>query len=287
MKHTKILTFLICLISIFSFNACQDSNATTEEQQTIQQISTDKETIISSFQNIIDSNKVSGSILIYDVEKKEYYSNDFKHSTTGFLPASTFKVPNSMIGLETGVLEGENHLFKWDGKPRRMKQWEADLTLAEAYKVSCVDCYQEVARKIGTKRMNEYLKKFEYGNMEIIDSMIDIFWLEGDFKISQKQQIQFLQRFYNKELPISENTYAIMRRIMVVDKNEDYILSGKTGWAIRNDNNIGWFVGFLQKDNKLYYVATNITPLDQNNTADFHKIRLRVALEAFEELSIL
>lgn len=287
MKIKLNLLQLCCTLVVLLFSSCQEPTAETQQSQKILEDVVLNETLVESFQNIIDSNNVSGSILIYDVEKETYFSNDFERAGTGFLPASTFKVPNSMIGLETGILKDENHLFKWDGEPRRLKQWNADLTLAEAYQVSCVDCYQEVARAIGAKRMNEYLKKFEYGNMEVADSMIDMFWLEGDFEISQKQQITFLKRFYNKSLPISAKTDSIMRKIMVLDDNEDYKLSGKTGWAVRNGNNIGWFIGFIEKDGKVYYIATNITPLDQNSTKDFARIRVGVGLEAFEQLSIL
>jgi len=275
---------LFCLPILFS---CQQKSKISKQTETQQQVVSTNETVVDTFQNIIDSNYLSGSILIYDAQKKEYFSNDFERAATGFLPASTFKIINSMIGFEIGVLKDENHLFKWDGSPRRLKNWEADLTLAEAYKVSCVPCYQEVARAIGTKQMNEYLKKLDYGNVEIADSMIDVFWLEGDFKISQKQQIDFLKRFYNKELPISESTFETMRKVMMLDENEAYTLSGKTGWAIRKGNNIGWFVGFVEKEGNVFYVATNITPLNQNKTDDFARIRSSIALKALADLGIL
>lgn len=287
MELSQINILTICLTGCLIASACQESTRTEEEVRVESVTKMSKEILNSDFQKIIDINELAGSILIYDDQNNTFYSNDFERASTGFLPASTFKVPNSMIGLETGVLEDENHLFEWDGQPRRLKNWEADLTLAEAYQYSCVPCYQEVARSIGTKKMNAYLKKFDYGNGEVTDSMIDMFWLEGEFKISQKQQIYFLKRFYNKELPISEKTDRIMRQIMVVDENEDYKLSGKTGWAIRNGNNIGWFVGFLEKQNRIYYIATNVTPLDQADTNDFAKIRLRIALDAMHALNIL
>lgn len=290
MKYQNFLLLITTLLLGISFSSCDSTTAETNQQSVSQEEIQEvliKENLVEVFQNIVDSNQVIGSILIYDAQKNEYFSNDFERAETGFLPASTFKVPNSMIGLETGILEGENHLFKWDGEPRRMNIWEKDLTLAEAYKASCVPCYQEIARKVGTKRMNEHLKKFEYGNMEIADSMIDIFWLEGEFKISQKQQIDFLKRFYNESLSITEKTYATMRKIMIIDENEEYTLSGKTGWAIRNGNNIGWFIGFVEKDDKVYYMATNVMPLDQENTNDFARIRLRIGLDALEQLSIL
>jgi beta-lactamase class D len=283
-KRNQIFLIIFCLPIIFS---CQQKTGTSKQNETQEQVVTTTETIIKSFQNILDRNNVSGSILIYDAQKNEYFSNDFVHAATGFLPASTFKIINSIIGLETGVLNDESHLFKWDKRPRMLECWEADLSLAEAYKVSCVPCYQEVARAIGTKKMNEYLKKLDYGNMEIADSMIDIFWLEGDFKISQKEQIDFLKRLYNKELPISDKTFNIMQQIMVIDDNQIYKLSGKTGWGIRQGNNIGWFVGFVEKNENVYYVATNITPLNQNETDAFAQVRLSISLKALAELGVL
>ncbi len=271
--------------AVFMLQSCESKQT---EEQIVQQENPIKETVVDSFQHIINSNQVSGSILIYDVQKSEYFSNDFERTEIGFLPASTFKIPNSIIGLETGVLKDEKHLFKWDGKPRRLKQWEADLTLAQAYEVSCVDCYQEVARTIGIERMNDYLKKFDYGNMEVVDSMLDLFWLEGDFKITQKQQIDFLKRFYDKKLPISDRTYNIMRhKIMVLDDNEAYKLSGKTGWAILDGHNLGWFVGFVEVADNIYYFATNVTPIDQNATDNFAKVRIQITLRALEALAIL
>lgn len=280
---SQLFALLSCLSILYS---CQQEKAASEQQKIEEQeVVKSNEIVMETFQMIVDSNQVSGSILIYDSKNDTYYSNDFERAATEFLPASTFKVTNSIIGLETGVLKDRNHLFKWDGEPRRLKNWEADLTLAEAYKASCVPCYQEVARTIGTERMNEYLKKLDYGNMEIADSMIDIFWLEGEFKISQKQQIDFLKRFYNKELPISDRTFDIMRKLMVLDENENYTLSGKTGWAILNDNNIGWFIGFVEKGDNVYYMATNVTSLNQNETGNFAQVRLQIGLEALKSLN--
>lgn len=289
MKFQPFLSVVLFFVGIV-FHSCEEASTTTTNHSVVNQERPAiliKENFVKEFQDIIDSNQVAGSILIYDAQKNEYYSNDFERTEQGFLPASTFKIVNSMIGLETGVLEDENHLFKWDKTPRRLKAWESDLTLSEAYKVSCVPCYQEVARNIGVKRMNAHLKKFNYGNMEVADSMIDLFWLEGDFRITQKQQIDFLKRFYNKLLPISDRTFDIMRNeIMVIDDNESYKLSGKTGWAIRDGNNVGWFVGFVEKEDNIYYLATNVTPLNQSQTNDFARIRLQIGLDAMRQLAI-
>ena len=79
----------------------------------------------------------------------------------------------------------------------------------------------------------------------------------------------------------------LKEKIMFLDENEDYKLSGKTGWAIRNGNNLGWFVGFVEKGDNIYYVATNVTPLNEGNTEGFAQVRLKIALKALENLGIL
>ncbi|MFK7903508.1 MAG: penicillin-binding transpeptidase domain-containing protein, partial [Chitinophagales bacterium] len=103
----------------------------------------------------------------------------------------------------------------------------------------------------------------------------------------QFQQISFLNRFYHSQLPITERTQTIMKRLMVIDENEQYKLSGKTGWAIRNDNNIGWFVGYLESKGKVYFFATNVTPNETFNMNLFPKIRSEVTMSGFEALGII
>lgn len=134
--------------------SCTDKKTTSDKVE--KQEKTEKITE-SEFQTIIDSSNVEGSILIYDFTENKYYSNNFEWANKGRLPASTFKIPNSIIALETNVVKDDSTLLKWDGKKRRLKNWEQDLTLKEAFHFSCVPCYQEIAQKIGVKRMNEYL----------------------------------------------------------------------------------------------------------------------------------
>jgi beta-lactamase class D len=241
----------------------------------------------SDFQNIIDSADVTGSILIYDQQNNTYWSNDFARCDSGFLPASTFKIPNSIIALETGVVKNDSTLFKWNGEKRRLPAWEQDLTFADAFRVSCVPCYQEIARKIGPARMNEYLNKMKYGNMIVDSSDIDEFWLEGNSRISMNQQLDFIARFYNYQLPVSDRTRDILKRMMVIENNGKYIFSGKTGWSIRNGNNNGWFVGYLETKGTVYFIVTNIEPREAFNMDHFPKIRTEISLEAFKKLKVI
>lgn len=245
------------------------------------------ETVVPEFQTILDSAKVSGSILIFDLNNNHYHSNDFKWAKQGHLPASTFKITNSMIALETGVVENDSTLFPWDGEPRRMEAWEQDLILKEAFHFSCVPCYQEIARKIGTERMNEYLDKLEYGEMQVDSSNIDLFWLQGASRISQFQQVDFLKRFYQSELPISDQTENIMKRMMVIEENEEFTLTGKTGWSTTDNVHNTWFVGYIENQKKTYFFATNIEPTEQFDMRLLPSTRKTVTMEALRQLEIL
>lgn len=289
----------ILIYFLFTFAACTSSPSNTNQptpssiKEKTEKTTTSKDNIHRkaepAFQQILDSADMIGSILIYNVAANTYHSNNFDRCDKGFLPASTYKIPNSIVALETGVVWNDSTLFKWDGKKRRLKIWEQDLIFRDAFHFSCVPCYQEIARKIGVKRMKEHLQKFNYanGNILVDSSNIDLFWLEGDSKITQFQQIDFISRFYHSELPITEKTESIMKRLMVIDENDSYKLSGKTGWSIRNDNNVGWFVGYLETKGKTYFFATNVEPNGNFNMKLFPKIRSEVTLKGFEALGIL
>lgn len=248
---------------------------------------TEREIVVPEFQTIIDSAHVDGAILIYDLEEHKYHSNDFGWAKKGKLPASTFKIIHSMIALETGVVENDSTLFKWDGEKRRLRNWEQDLAFRDAFHFSCVPCYQEIARKIGVHRMTEYLDRFEYGDMKIDSGNIDLFWLEGESQISPFQQIDFLKRFYQSELQISKRIEVIMKRMMIMEDKDDYALSGKTGWSISNGNNNGWFVGYIEHRNKTYFFATNVEPQAQFDMDRFPMIRKDVTLKAFKQMGII
>lgn len=248
-------------------------------------LSEEKEVVSEAFQSIIDSSLIKGSVLIYDASKSTYYSNDFKWAKSAFIPASTFKIANSINALENEIVENDSSMFYWDGEPKYLKSWEQDMNFYQAYQRSCVPCYQEIARKTGADKMHATLNKIGYPGMVFDSTTVDNFWLEGDSKISQFEQINFLRRLDNKELPISEHSYEIMNKIMVLDQTEDYTLYGKTGWAVQQENNIGWFVGYAKTKDNTYFLATNVAPAEAFNMDNFGRIRMEVCLKALEELT--
>ena len=241
-----------------------------------------KKVIQPQFQTLLDSNLLDGAILIFDHHAQIYYSNDFKWSKRGFLPASTFKIPNSIIALETGVVENENTLLLWDGNDHWLDIWEQDLQFKQAFHYSCVPCYQEIARKVGRTRMEEYLSRLDFG--EIVVDSIDHFWLQGQSRISPEQQIDFLKRLYFSELEISSRTDSILKNMIVIEEKNGYRLSGKTGWSVQGGENNGWFVGYLEKEEQLFFLATNVSPKSEFDMEGFANIRLKITMEALGKI---
>lgn len=228
---------------------------------------------------------VKGSFLLYNLKKDQYIQYDPQRCQTRFIPASTFKIPNSLIGLETGVITGKDFTLKWDGVDRGNTNWNRDHNLKSAFHYSAVWYYQEIARRIGEKRMQEYLDKLNYGNRNIAGE-IDKFWLTGELRISQEEQIDFIKKLYLNQLPVSKRSMDIVKDIMVLQDTLGQTLRGKTGWATFPDQNIGWFVGYLEEKDNAYFFATNLEA-GQPAPEKFIESRRKITENILRELKLL
>lgn len=213
------------------------------------------------WQHFFDSAGVKGCFLLYDAKAAQYQAYNPERCEVPFLPASTFKIPNSIIGLETGVIPDAEYVIKWDGVKRSREEWNRDHTLRSAIAVSCVQYYQELARRVGAKRMKSLLDTLQYGNANIGDK-IDSFWLRGRLRITCFEQIDFLRRFQAETLPVSKRSMGIVKDIMRLDSTDKYVLRAKTGWT--DTQHVGWFVGWVETKDNTYFFACNIEMPDNN-----------------------
>lgn len=242
-----------------------------------------KKVELESFEDLVQKSKLKGGVLIYDVASDTYYSNNFEWAERGFIPASTFKIPNSINAIENGLVQDEHTMFYWDGVKRR-KSWDKDMEFLEAFRVSCVPCYQQIARKTGYERMQAALQKLNYPGMVFKPEELDQFWLSGASKISQMQQIDFIKRLVEKKLPIKEKTVELMSKLMYNERHEGYELYGKTGWATNEGTEIGWFVGYAVGKDQIYYFATNLQPAEGFDMDDFPAIRKSLSIAALDQI---
>lgn len=177
-------------------------------------------------------------------EAVHYYNKD--RCLERFSPASTFKIFNSLIALETAIAPDEQLLIKWDSVQRPIADWNRNLTMREAFKASAVPYYQELARRIGPDYMQHYLDTANYGNKSI-GGGIDTFWLNDSLQISADEQVGLMKKLYFNELPFSERTQRIVKSMMLQEDNAQYKLYYKTGWAQLAQKETLWVVGFIEK----------------------------------------
>ncbi len=201
---------------------------------------------------------VPGAFVLYDVAGDRYITVNGKRAETRYLPASTFKIANSLIALETGVVKDENEIIPYGGKPQRMKQWEKDMSIRDAIVISNVPIYQELARRIGLPRYREWLEKLNYGNREP-GSNVETFWLSGPLQISAVEQARFVAALAQQKLPVSARAQTIVRDIIKVEVKNGRILYGKTGWGgIDGQQQIGWWTGWVDDGGKISAFALNL-----------------------------
>lgn len=237
------------------------------------------------FRKFFDEFSVQGSFVLYNLTQNEYICYNKAQLDSSFIPASTFKIFNSLVGIETGVIPDENYTMKWDGKKRSNEVWNKDQDLISAYKNSAYWYYQELARKVGEEKMKYYINNAAYGNMDISGG-IDQFWLKGNLRITPLEQIDMLKQLHENKLPFSERTFLIVKKVMVEEDTLGYILRAKTGWGEQNNMDIGWYIGYIEKDSNLYFFATCV---QCTNTANpyFAKSRKLITRKILANLGII
>jgi beta-lactamase class D len=211
----------------------------------------------------------TGTFVGYKVDDYLIIASDKVRSGEAKLPASTFKIPNSIIALETGVVDDpDKDVFKWDGVTRSIEPWNKDHTLRSAIAVSAVPVYQEIARRVGAERMQKYLDLFDYGNRDI-GGGIDQFWLTGNLRIDPIQQIDFVDRLRRGVLPVSKRSQELTRDILTVTKVGDATIRAKSGLlgAEAGKPSLGWMVGWVEKGSQQTVFAMNMDCKEQSHIA--------------------
>jgi beta-lactamase class D len=162
-------------------------------------------------------------------------------------PCSTFKIPNALIGLQTGVVSGPGDLKKWDGKERSRAANNRDHTLQSAIKESIVWYFQALARDVGEDRMADWLQKLDYGNQDISGG-VDRFWLASSLRIDAYQQMEMIKSLWHGTLPFDPSNQQFLRDMLVQDSDLNGVLHGKTG-SCPGVPDHGWFIGWVDWSN--------------------------------------
>ncbi|CAN5469934.1 OXA-48 family carbapenem-hydrolyzing class D beta-lactamase OXA-54 [soil metagenome] len=261
----RILPSLTIIISFLLVAGCKNNNVTVED----------------SFKKYFDDNKVTGCFGLWDNAQNQFtIYNLQRFRDSAYLPASTFKIFNSLAALSTGRIFSDTVIVPWDRVVRlspggdTMDAWNKDMNMREAFEVSNVGFYQEMARRVGRDTMQHLLDSVKYGNHKM-GGAVDSFWLNNSLKITADEELGFVKRLFFKQLPFQNRDQEIVKDLMIREKTDKYILAYKTGWGTKeNGSQLGWIVGWIEENMHVYFFSLNVESTDKN--IDMKTVRLNI-----------
>lgn len=268
-KILSFLSFIFNAVFVISLFSC----------------SVNKAKIDNRLKKYFDAKNVDGCFTMLNNADGKITVYNMGLDTMRLTPASTFKIANALIGLQTGIITNDSMVIKWDGIKRKNIEWNKDLNLRDAFKLSAVPWFQELARRIGKDTMQQWIDTLAYGNTNT-DGPVDSFWLNNQLKISPDEQLGFLKRLYFDQLPFRKTVQQNLRDMMLQEDNTLYKLSYKTGWGTdEQKNNIGWLVGWIEENRHVYFFVTLVKYPDAD--IDMKSVRLNITKDILKELGFL
>jgi beta-lactamase class D len=240
----------------------------------------------NSLKKYFDQNKVTGCFGLFDNGQGRFTVYNLpRYSDSAYLPASTFKIVNSLIGVETGIVKDTNTVILWNSVPSRRAECNRNMTMWDAFRLSCVNWYQQLARRIGKPTMQHWLDTMgyarRYDTFKIKDN-IDTFWLDNTAKVTADEQLGLVKKLYFDQLPFQKRTQRIVRSMMLFENNSNYRLSYKTGWGNReNGNSLGWIIGWIEENKHPYFFVLQIETPDKN--ADIATVRMNMLKDILKQ----
>lgn len=269
-------TVTICILALFFFASCSTNNVEID----------------NSLKKYFDENKVEGCFALMDNATGKFtVYNMSRYFDSSYLPASTFKIINSLVGLQTGRIKNDSMVIKWDSVVRWVPEWNQDLSMYRAFRASSVYYYQEVARRIGKETMQNWLDTLKYGAKSkkekvVIRTAIDSFWLDNSIKITPDQQLGIVKQLYFDQLPFFKIYQEMVKKAMLFEDNANYRLGYKTGWGFsENGHAIGWVVGWIEENSHPYFFVLNIESPDRD--FDMWTVRMKMLKDILKQLGFM
>lgn len=243
---------------------------------------------VRRFGSFFEKCRVTGSATIFDLRNQQWIYSDPADAARQTLPASTFKIFNLLVALETGTIRDENELFRWKGavdtarygyRPETYK----DLTVKEAFTISAVWVFLELAERIGKEKYSYYMKLCHYGNADTSGPGTD-FWNFGPMAISPVEQVRFMVGLHEESLPFSKRSMEIVKKVLVTEQAGNYTIHAKTGWFRTEDTDTGWWTGWLESKGNTWFFATRISKKRSDANPGFSNCRKDITRSILREL---
>ncbi len=200
----------------------------------------------------------NGSFVLYDATEDSWQIYNKEYATTRISPASTFKIYSALFSLETGIITPEQSLIPWNGQNYKYDLWNADQTLETAMQNSVTWYFQALDQQATLSSIKKYVQEIGYGN-QLVEGDVSSYWINSSLKISPIEQVEMLKKLYYNQLGFSSNNIKAVKDSICLYSTEQGSISGKTGTEeVNGQNTSGWFIGYMEQDNHIYFFATNI-----------------------------
>ncbi len=220
--------------------------------------------IDDSLKQYFDARGAKGTFGMFDNSRGTFTIYDLESFRKRYSPASTFKIVNALVGLQTGRLTSDSSVIPWDGITRERTEWNKDLSLFDAFRVSAVPHFQSLARQIGKDTMK--------------------YWLDTTLLISPDEQLGLVKRLYFKQLPFRASVQESVKRMMIRENNAKWQLAWKTG-TITNEQGVtqGWMVGWIEENRHVYPFVLHLE-LEKGREADMPVVREQILRDILKSL---
>ncbi|OSO94994.1 beta-lactam sensor/signal transducer BlaR1 [Staphylococcus haemolyticus] len=255
-KQSKLILIFICIFTFFIM--------IIQSQFLMGQSLTDynyKKPLQSDYQ-ILDESKNfgsnSGSFVMYSMKKDKYYIYNEKESRKRYSPDSTYKIYLALFGLDRHIISDKNSRMLWNHNHYPFDSWNKDQDLNTAIQNSVNWYFERISNQLSKNYTSDQLKQLNYGNKNL--GSYKAYWLEDSLKISNLEQVIVLKNMMEQNNHFSKNEKKQLSSSLLIRKNENYELYGKTGTGIVNGKyNNGWFVGYVITNHDKYYFSTHLS----------------------------
>ncbi|HDE5274346.1 beta-lactam sensor/signal transducer BlaR1 [Staphylococcus aureus] len=255
-KQSKLILIFICIFTFFIM--------IIQSQFLMGQSLTDynyKKPLQSDYQ-ILDESKNfgsnSGSFVMYSMKKDKYYIYNEKESRKRYSPDSTYKIYLALFGLDRHIISDKNSRMSWNHNHYPFDSWNKDQDLNTAIQNSVNWYFERISNQLSKNYTSDQLKQLNYGNKNL--GSYKAYWLEDSLKISNLEQVIVLKNMMEQNNHFSKNEKKQLSSSLLIRKNENYELYGKTGTGIVNGKyNNGWFVGYVITNHDKYFFSTHLS----------------------------
>lgn len=258
---------VLLILSVFLMQGCTVNNVDIDDD----------------IKKFFDAQGATGTFGMFDNSRGRFTIYNLDRFKKRFSPASTFKMVNSLVALQTGRLTSDSTIIPWDGVVRERPEWNQNLSLYRAFRVSAVPHFQEIARQIGRDTMKYWLDTLKYGNMKM-GKTVDAFWLDNSLQISADEQLGLVKRLYFRQLPFRESVQESVKKMMIQENNTTYQLAFKTGMGnSENGKTIGWMVGWIEENRHVYPFVLNLE-MDTDKESTLPEARVKILKDVLSHI---